>query len=70
MDSIGPKAAKLTDPWDDHGNSFLKVFQNLQKYKKSFYLKFNISLIRYNSVNTSTSMLALKISVLPLFFSL
>ena len=40
--AFGPKAAKLTDPWDDHEdwdtkflNSFLKkYFKIYQKYKK------------------------------------
>ena len=33
--AFGPKAAKLTDPWDDHDDSFLlKYFKIFQKYKK------------------------------------
>ena len=33
--AFGPKAAKLTDPWDDHDDELvLKVFQNLPKIQK------------------------------------
>ena len=33
--AFGPKAAKLTDPWDDHDDeSPLKYFKIYQKYKK------------------------------------
>ena len=33
--AFGPKAAKLTDPWDDHDDQLiLKVFQNLPKIQK------------------------------------
>jgi len=33
--AFGPKAAKLTDPWDDHDDYNLsKYFKIYQKYKK------------------------------------
>ena len=33
--AFGPKAAKLTDPWDDHDDQFpYKVFQNFPKIQK------------------------------------
>jgi len=34
--AFGPKAAKLTDPWDDHDDYLLplKYFKIFQKYKK------------------------------------
>jgi len=31
--AFGPKAAKLTDPWDDH-DDYSKVFQNFPKIQK------------------------------------
>ncbi len=44
--AFGPKAAKLTDPWDDHDDWFniikesfsIKVFQNLPKIQKVNFL--------------------------------
>ena len=37
--AFGPKAAKLTDPWDDHDDcTFLKVFQNFPKIQKVNHL--------------------------------
>ena len=33
--AFGPKAAKLTEPWDDHDDLYpLKYFKIYQKYKK------------------------------------